>query len=274
MTDAKKTAKKTASKDTEIATRDEAALAPMELFESVPGEGFEGVTADDLAIPFLKLLQKMSDEVDKDASAYVEGAEAGMFLDTATGELTEEVEFIACHYHRAMVEWRDRDSGGGFIAQHPVGHEAQFDRETRGDKWTGRWRTGPETHLVDTRYFFGLRLKSDGTVSPAVISLSSTQIKKARTWVTKMRTLQGENADGQKYQLPIFAGIWSLTSVHEENDQGSWHGFKIEKIGIIEDAELARAAADARGIFSSAASQFPPVSEGGAVESDNEDLPF
>lgn len=275
MAEGKKTAKKTASKDTAVAVRGEVALASAELFEATPAEGFEGMSADDLAIPFLKLLQKMSDEVDKDAGAYIEGAEAGMYLDTATGELMKTVDFVVCHYHRAMVEWRDRDAGGGFIAQHPVGYETQFEREMRNDKWTGRWVV-PESgnYLADTRYFFGLRLREDGPPAPSVLSFSSTQIKKARAWLTRMQTLRGVNSDGEKYTLPIFAGIWNLTSVPEENDQGSWRGYKIDHAGIIEDTELVEAAKMARKIFSSAASQFTPTSEGGTVETNDEDLPF
>ena len=107
------------AEETALQAAGETALAPAELFESKPGEGFEGMTQDDLVVPFIKLLQKGSPEVDEDKGEYMEDAEVGMFLDAATHELMEEVNFVVCHYHRAMVEWRSRDDGGGFVATGP-----------------------------------------------------------------------------------------------------------------------------------------------------------
>ena len=261
-------------KGTDVATASETALAPVELFEQSSGAGLDGMSQDDLVVPFIKLLQKTSDEVDKDHASFIEGADPGMFLDAATREIFEEVQFIVCHYHRAIVEWRDREAGGGFIAQYPVGHETGFERELRAGKWTGRWRASDETHLVDTRYFFGLRLTADGSAVPGVMSFSSTQIKKARSWVTRLRSLTAEGKDGQKFQLPIFASIWDLTSVAEKNDQGGWSGYKIEPAGVIEDPKLAQMAKEARDMFSATASQFSPAEDGKKTDDDGNDLPF
>jgi len=277
MATANKTAaKKTADDENAVVPAAENAIAPAALFEDHAAEGFEQTTADDIVTPFIKLLQKMSDEVDEDHGSYIDGAKPGMFMDIATGELSQELEFIVCHYHRAIVEWRDRDSGGGFIAQHPIGYETELEREVADNgRWTGRWRTGVDTHAVDTRYFFGLRVRPDGSYVPGVLSFSSTQIKKARSWVTRMRSLTGTNAAGVRFALPIFAGMWKITSVSEENDQGSWRGYKVEPDGLIEDPNLASAAQAAREFFKSVAGTFQPVDERAATkDKDGEDLPF
>jgi len=272
--DKKAAAEKKKKEETALAQAANTDLAPAALFETEAAEGFEGMTQDDLVVPFIKLLQKMSDEVDEDHGAFLEGASPGMFLDAATLELMEEVNFVVCHYHRAMVEWRDRDEGGGFVAQHPAGYELECEKQMVKGKWTGRWLTSDGTYLSDTRYFFGLRVDlKDSTAVPGVIAFSSTQIKKARSWMTRMNALTAVGADGQKFKLPIFASIWTLTSVAEENDQGSWKGYKIEQDGFIQDQELADLAKEARGMFASSASQFAHVESGGSTEED-EDLPF
>ena len=61
---------------------------PAEMnFVQDAGAGLENIDKDDLALPFLKLLQSGSDETKKKHANYVEGAEAGMFYNTVTKRL-------------------------------------------------------------------------------------------------------------------------------------------------------------------------------------------
>ena len=53
------------------------------------GRGNEHVGAH-LAIPRIKLLQKMSDEVDKHSPGYIKGADAGDFISTLTNKVYGE----------------------------------------------------------------------------------------------------------------------------------------------------------------------------------------
>ena len=57
----------------------ESNLPSSSLFIQDAGMGLENMDKDDLALPFLKLLQSSSDETKKKHANYVEGAEAGMF---------------------------------------------------------------------------------------------------------------------------------------------------------------------------------------------------
>ena len=49
--------------------------------------GNENVGTDDLVIPRLILLQKISPELDKNEASYIEGAEAGQFANSLTREV-------------------------------------------------------------------------------------------------------------------------------------------------------------------------------------------
>lgn len=269
----KKTSKKTASKA--VATKPSADLAEVEqnvaaLWAEESETGFEDTTREDYAVPFLVLLQKGSPQCDEDDGAYIEGAKPGQFLDTSTGQTFEEVEIIPCFYRHAMVEWRDRDEGGGFVAQHEPGIEEGLERDE-----SGRFVTDEGNYIADTRYFFCLRRDQDtGDLSPVVLSFTSTQLKKARTWMTRMRSIRATASDGRRFTLPMFANLWRLTSVGEQNDKGSWKGYKIELIGPIHDPEIARQAKDARDMFKSAADSVKPPEAKGKDEKDGDDVPF
>jgi len=248
----------TAVVDTDATTRELAAL-----YEGDAGAGFDETTADDFTLPFLSIIQKGSPQADPDQGEYIEGARPGMFYDTAAGDISDSVDFVVCHYHRSMVEWRDRKSGGGYVAQHDVGYEDGFEQEIDSEtgRWTGRWRTGPDTCLVDTRYFFGLRLLDDGSTALAVVSMASTQTKKAKAWMSRMDRLKGVSSDGRKFRLPMYASVWHLTTVPEENVKGAWRGFKIDYLGPVTDQSLAAAARKAREMFVGAAGSVRPPAD-------------
>lgn len=269
-----KTASTPKSTGNAIATTDAELKNVAALWEGEQETGFEDTTSDDYALPFLKLLQKNSPEVDEDSGSAVDGAKAGMYFDTGTGDLVEEAEVIPCHYHRAMVEWRDRDEGGGFVAQHPPGTEEGLERDK-----SGRFLLDNGNYLADTRYFFCLRLTPDGDTLPVVVSFTSTQIKKARNWLTKMQNMKATAPGGRRYTLPMFANVYRLTSVAESNDQGSWKGYKVELVGPIQDAALAQAAKDARDMFKNSAERVKPPEEGSGASAseggaEGDDIPF
>ena len=230
--------------------------------------GFEDTTGEDYALPFLKLLQKMSPEVDPDDGGFVSKAKVGQFYNNATALLSDTVEVVPCHYRRAMVEWKPQDAGGGFVAQHEVGIEVGLEREG------GKFITEDGTEIADTRYFFCLQITEDGP-QPVVVSLSSTQIKKAKSWLTRMQALKMTGPDNRRSTMPMFANVWRLGDIPESNDKGSWRGYKIDLVGPVNDPELAQAAKDARQMFTQMAHRVKPPEEGGAAATENEDdIPF
>ena len=63
------------------------------------GTGLEEMTSDDLAIPFIRVLQAMSPQVNKRAPEYVDGAEVGMLFNTVTNSVYDGekgVEIVPC----------------------------------------------------------------------------------------------------------------------------------------------------------------------------------
>ena len=87
----------------------------MTQYQAGINDGFEDADANSFAIPRLKILQKMSPEVDKDASEYVDKASAGDFFNTATGLIYDGkagITVIPVHFRRSFIEWVTRDAAG------------------------------------------------------------------------------------------------------------------------------------------------------------------
>ena len=62
-----------------VANKQGGALATLD-FVADSGMGLENIDKDDLALPFLKLLQSMSDETKKKHAKYVEGQKLVCFI--------------------------------------------------------------------------------------------------------------------------------------------------------------------------------------------------
>lgn len=224
---------------TEMALAQGGALAAM--FEEEHGSGFENTDDQSFAIPFLQILQSGSPQCKRSDGAYVKGAEEGMLFNTVTGELYDGdagVRVIPCYYKRTFIEWAPRDSGGGFKGEHlpsaPVVSTIQ--RTDKGDVLPNG------NLLVDTRTHYVLIVKEDGSFQPAVVTMSSTQVKKSRQWMSKMDGLKFKNAAGQLYTPPMFSHSYLVQTTPEQNDQGSWFGWKIGAAELIQDPQLFAAA--------------------------------
>ena len=121
---------------------------------------------------------------------------------------------------------------------------------------------------------------TDGNWSQAVISMTSTQLKKSRRWNSLMLTQKVESPSGS-FTPPTYAVIYKLTTVSESNDRGSWFGYQVEKVGQVEDVSIYNEAK----LFSTAASrgdvEAKPVVEGEPAKvapksnnTESEDVPF
>ena len=80
------------------------------------GAGMETVGASDLLIPQLKIMQKLSHQLDKTSPVYVEGAAEGDICDTGIGRLHDEVLFVPVIYRKHWIEWAE-PRGSGTIVQ-------------------------------------------------------------------------------------------------------------------------------------------------------------
>lgn len=235
----------------EITTQQGGALAMPELdFEADAGKGTEGVDKESQAIPFLVVLQSNSPAV---VDETVEGAKAGLILNTVTGELFNQIVVVPCGFQRRYLEWAPRSKGGGFKGEHkPTDIDAGKVGEKRKDEKGVERLFNGENQLKDTRSHFVLAVRPDGTYFPALISLSSTQIKKSKKWVGMITNLMVRSEKtGKMFNPPSFAHQYRITTTKESNDQGTWFGVLVDSSGPVKDAEVYGAARSLHELVSS-----------------------
>ena len=58
------------------------------------GEGMDSIGADDMQIPFLRIIQTTSPQLNKQESVYIKGASGGDLFNTVTGEVWDREEGV------------------------------------------------------------------------------------------------------------------------------------------------------------------------------------
>lgn len=203
------------------------AVASFGNMEALAGFGLEDTTTDDYAIPFVRILQPMAPQITNNE---VEGAEPGDIIETATNALYTEVDVIPCVYKRQYIEWKpDR---GGFVASHEVGSDTALSAVRQGNK--DFLPNGNE--LQNTAQFYCL-LNNDGEWMPVVIPMSATQLKRARRWLTVMQSQKMSGSKGS-FTPPIFAYSYTLKTLSESNNLGTWWSWDIGKGQEVASEEL------------------------------------
>lgn len=217
---------------TNVATAKVQLPAGIELSKEFgPRAGLQGAVASSFALPFLLVLQKMSPQLDKNDALFIDGANEGDILNTATNDVFDGQEGIIClpvEFKQSYTLWGLREKGGGFKGEVPLS-DPQF-ATTHQDEKNRNILPDGATQMVDTR-LHGVALIDDGVAKPALISMTSTQIKKSKRWNTMMDEAQ------QKDGLGTWAHVYKLTTIPEKNDKGSWMGWNIEPIGMVQDQQ-------------------------------------
>jgi len=179
---------------------------------------------DDLTTPFLKILQKMSPEIDEDSSDFVEGAKVGMFINTSSKQLTSApAVIIPCGYDRQFLEWVPRDLGGGFKGPVAKDYALGLERDDRG-----RYVTAEGHHVLDTRVWYVLQV-IDGELVPAVMSLKSTSIKRSKELGDIISSIRLPRADGTKFRPADYSHTYVVSVTHETSGEDTW---KLPKFAI------------------------------------------
>lgn len=224
-------AKKTTS---EVATKADSALALYDYGDDADA-GFQNQTGDDLAIPFLGVLQALSPQVGDVSDGGIEGAKAGMIFNTVTDIVydgKDGVEFIPALTEHVFVEWVPRSRGGGFVARHDPSSDivkaAKAGSETFGRYSTDYSPSGEDkapfkgNDLTETFYVYGVLVGEQ--LEPIVLAFTSTKISVYKRWNTKLNMFTIKQGD-RKIRPPLFAHRVRLTTVSQKNNAGSFHNF-------------------------------------------------
>jgi len=195
-----------------------------DMFFSQAGDGLENVKSNDLIIPRLTILQALSPQVQAKKPEYIQGAQVGDICDVGTGEIFEPpLVFLPVHYVKQYLEWAPRSSGKGLVKIHDsadILEQCTMDEKNRAHLPSGNY-------IAETAQFFGLNISAGGRRS--FLPMSSTQLKKARRWLTLATSEKVARPDGSTFTPPLFYRTYNISVVDESNAEGSWAGWKIER---------------------------------------------
>tara|TARA_R110000824_G_scaffold7831_9_gene35440 strand:- start:7695 stop:8474 length:780 start_codon:yes stop_codon:yes gene_type:complete len=220
-----------------VAKKKETALSTevTDLFAADAGIGVNDLGSEDLAIPFIRILQKMSDQLDE-----LDGAKAGDIFNSVTREVIkgkDGVRVIPCAYRLEWIEWEPRGTGTGApFAIYQTGDTLPETERSEDNK--DMVVDGGGRYLERTAQHYVLVIDEDGVAQQALLPMKATQFKKSKQWNSAIKSIKMKDTNGNLFTPPRFSHIWHLSTAGEENKSGSWHGWQITKDTVIEDAAL------------------------------------
>ena len=183
--------------------------------------GTEGMTRDDISMPRIGLAQKMSPEIDKTSSKYIEGLSFMDLYHSQTHENfgTGPLYFAILKRERPRwVEFKPIEQGGGIKDKDVKANDPRADFGPNGEK--------PAATMF--RDYVVLLLNSfdpaDPLKSVVALSLKSSGLKAAK-YLNFLTTLRGDKL--------ICKGVYKLTSSHEtdKKTQGVYAVYKFDNAG-------------------------------------------
>jgi hypothetical protein len=243
-------------KENAVAEKTNTALAVGAMdFASDAGAGMENAGQESFAIPFLSILQRGSPQVDEASGSAVEGARAGMFYENVTGRMIsgkDGVVLVPCSYKREFLRWASRDNGGGLKGVYTPeqvadmrakGQVVEQDGRLYAPESDGSVNPNKNDRFNDTRNHYVLIIDQEtGAWTEALLSLTSTQIKKSKMLMSALASVKLKNSSNQLFTPPTFANLIHATTVGESNDKGTWFGVKFELAGQVDRSEVYAAA--------------------------------
>lgn len=220
-------------------------------FSADTGAGMEGAGQEAFAIPFLSVLQKGSPQVDEASGQAIEGAKAGMLFENVTGRMypgKDGALIVPCAYRREFLRWGSRDNGGGFKGAYTPevvaemrakGEVVEYEGRLYAPEADGSVNPTKSDRFNDTRNHYVLIVdEATGAWTEALLSLTSTQIKKSKMLMSALASVKLKNGGGQMYTPPTFANMVRVTTAGESNDKGTWFGVKFELAGQVSRGEI------------------------------------
>jgi len=227
----------------EVATKKTAQTPSSILFRDDANKGFENVRQESLALPILKLLQNGSGEAQKRNQNYVEGAEPGMFLNTVTKKLYDGdkgINVIPCYHKTEYQEWAEFGTGSG----RPENiYPADSDILSKTTKDGARDRLPNGNYILNVHQNFVLIVGDDGHAESALISMSASQGKVAKKWLSLQMSQTMSDEQGT-FTPASFAFAYKLTSVLNSGKGNQWYGYNVAVAGAVKNADLYKRAKD------------------------------
>jgi len=199
------------------------------------GTGFEDFTQDDLAVPFISILQKGNPQVEEGNPAQIAAAKASMLMNTVTQTLYDGkvgIRLIPVHRHRTFIEWIPKDDGGGLVAvyepEDPI--VRQVIAKSGRKQVFGKMTINDNNDLVETFNVFCLLVPDgkDDEFERVVLSMASSQIGPYKKWMTQAQSIQTVGQSGRKSTPPMFSHVYRARTEFFKKGENSWYKWNVK----------------------------------------------
>ena len=170
------------------------------------GLGNEEVNKEHLQTPRVKLIQTMSNEVDKNHSEYIEDLSPGDFLNSVTKEnYGTEIYVLNVKFTEDFVVWKKREIGGGLLGNFKSLAEAT-------DYLNSNDLDVDQHDIIQTQsHLLMQKDPSTGELGiPFIMDFASSKLRVSRSWNSQIQTKGGDR----------FASLWKMKSVQTANKAG------------------------------------------------------
>ena len=234
----------------EVMNKEEGSVA---LFGDDLQQGFENMTQEDMALPYVRILGQLSAQVNEGDGKYIDGAKPGMIFNNVTNEIFDGkkgIKVIPCYYKKDYPEKSDK---GDMMAATVAVHLPNSPIIQTGKREGSKIRLPNGNYLEETAYYYVLMETKAGGMTPALITMKSSQLSVSKNWNSMMKTIQIADGKGGYAIPPMHGVVYNLASALQKNDKGTWYGWSITQDRIMgqEDTSLYLTAKE----FSSTASK-------------------
>jgi hypothetical protein len=200
---------------TAMATQTNEIVAEMPEWLQKGNAGSEGVTAQDMILPRIDVIQALSPQIKKSDPAFIPGAEQGQIFNTVTGQIYgSSVVFVPVMFRKEYTVWKLRKAGGGFCGAHKTMAEAEHA--------ILNMQNPADYEAVESHQHFCL-VVSDAGIEEAVFSMTKSKLKVSRALNTLV----------QIAGVDRFAKAYRMDAVEASSDKGDFWSFKVHPEGYV-----------------------------------------
>lgn len=208
------------------------------------GAGLEDVSRDEIAIPFIYVLDPKSPQCAPVSAGGIAGAKGGMLYNTGTNEVYDGekgIPFIPVHRDHNFGEWLPRNqdgSGGGFVTIRAADDPLVLKlRESHGK--FGKLPTADGHELVEAYYLYGLIVTEFGA-SAALIPFKSTAIRTYQTFMNRVSGIRypDPRTPGKELQPAMWAHRWMLGTQYKPAKKQGQSGWYIPRLWLPEEPPI------------------------------------
>ncbi len=186
-----------------------------------PESAEEHLSQEELEIPFLRVAQKGTPQVDEDDPKYIPKLKPGLYFNTASEEIYGSSLKVQVHtYYRNFTIWKGAKGAGEFNGSMTPEDFKKFEAKNDLGRDGGdmvQVVDGEDIRYRDTRNFV-VSLPEHPDEGIMIYPMSSTGIKPANKW----NTLQNGRRQGGRVAYR-YATIWEIFTDNFKKEKWSWH---------------------------------------------------